>query len=97
MTGVRSSRFLFRSCWAKVRGIILSECVQMFDFVPPRLQRFAKDILWIAVALLAVTGAFEIAKDPAIAPSWQILLGLIIGTALRCAFTHEKRSTRLLS
>lgn len=68
----------------------------MFEFVPPRLQRFAKDILWVAIALLAVTGAFAIAKDSASAPSWQVMLGLLLGTALRCAFMPEKRSPRVL-
>jgi hypothetical protein len=69
----------------------------MFELVPPRLQRFAKDILWIAITLLAVTGAIAIAKDSAAAPSWQVMLGLFLGTALRCAFTPEKKSPRVLS
>lgn len=69
----------------------------MLEFVPPRLQRFAKDILWIAIALLAVTGALAIAKDAAAAPSWQVMLGLFLGTALRCAFMPEKRSPHVLS
>lgn len=55
----------------------------MLEFVPPRLLRFAKDILWVAIALLAVTGALAIAKDSAAAPSWQVMLGLFLGTALR--------------
>jgi hypothetical protein len=69
----------------------------MFEFVPPRLQRFAKDILWIAIALLAVTGALAIAKDSAAAPSWQVMLGLFLGAALRCTFMPEKRFPRVLS
>lgn len=77
--------------------LISTECAQMLEFVPPRLLRFAKDILWVAIALLAVTGALAIAKDSAAAPSWQVMLGLFLGTALRCAFTPEKRSPRVLS
>lgn len=69
----------------------------MLEFGPPRLQRFAKDILWVAVALLAVTGAFAIVKDSAAAPSWHVILGLFLGTALRCALTPERRSPRVLS
>ncbi len=77
--------------------LISTECAQVLAFVPPRLLRFAKDILWVAIALLAVTGALAIAKDSAAAPSWQVMLGLFLGTALRCAFTLEKRSPRVLS
>ena len=36
--------------------LISTECAQVLAFVPPRLLRFAKDILWVAIALLAVTG-----------------------------------------
>jgi hypothetical protein len=64
----------------------------MLEFVPPRLREFLKELCWIGVALLAVTGAFAIAKDPSTAPSWEVMLGLFIGTALRSAFKDDKRA-----
>lgn len=69
----------------------------MFGFVPLGLQRFGKDILWVTISLLAVTGAIAFAKDPAAAPSWQVILGLFFGTAMRCTLTPEMESPRVLS
>lgn len=63
----------------------------MLNVLPVRARGLLKELAWVTLALLAVTGVFAIIENPTNAPSWQIMVGLFLGTVLRWALKSDDR------